>query len=102
MGDLVLKIVKQEATHDDNQAQENFSAQAIVPTIDIYTAKFFFNITQKMVEDAVDQRVSILEKNIEGRDQELMRIIRKIQARMFMQQNKPKLPWWKRLFSQGK
>lgn len=100
MGDLVLKIVKQETTPDDTQAQENLSTQAIVPTIDIYTAKFLFNITQKMVEDAVDRRVSILEKNIEGRDQEVMRIIRKIQARVMMQQNKPKLPWWRRLFSQ--
>ncbi|MDD3652645.1 MAG: hypothetical protein PHO01_00430 [Desulfotomaculaceae bacterium] len=99
MGDLVLKIVKQETTPDDTQAQENLSTQAIVPTIDIYTAKFLFNITQKMVEEAVDRRVSILEKNIELRDQEIMRIMRRIQARMIMQQNKPKEPWWRKLFA---
>jgi len=71
---------------------------AIVPTIDVYTAKVLFSLTKKMVEDTVDRRVSALEKNIENRDREIMRTIRKIQAQVVVQQNKTKLPWWRKLF----
>lgn len=101
MGDTALQIIKPETTSDDDQPQENLSTQSIVPTMDIYTARFLFNITQKMVEDTVDRRISLMEKNIEARDQEVMRIIRKIQARLIMQQNKTKLPWWRRFFAQN-
>jgi len=99
MGELVH--LNETISNSDQDSEVHYS-QAIVPTIDIYTARFLFNVTQKMVEDAVDRRVSILERNIEARDQEIMRAIRKIQARMVTQQNKVKLPWWRRLFSQHK
>ncbi|MCG9966683.1 hypothetical protein L9W92_01255 [Pelotomaculum terephthalicicum JT] len=73
-------------------------SQAVVPTIDVYTAKVLFSLTQKMIEDTVDKRVSALEKNIERRDQEVMRTIRRIQAQVIVQQNKSPLPWWKKIF----
>jgi len=102
MGELVHVKKLNEPTPDNGQDSGVHYSQAVVPTIDIYTARFLFNVTQKMVEDAVDRRISILERNIEARDQEIMRTIRKIQARMITQQNKAKPPWWRRLFSQGK
>ena len=72
--------------------------KAIVPTIDIYSAKVLLTLTQRMVEEAVDRRVSLLEKHIEDRDQEIMRAIRKMQAKMVIRQGNVQLPWWRRLF----
>ncbi len=76
-------------------------SRAIVPTIDIYTARALFNLTQKIVEDTVDKRVSLLEKKIEERDVEIMRSIRRIQSRMAIRQGREKLSWWQRLFNRG-
>lgn len=85
---------------DDDIEEEKYCSytQAIVPTIDVYTAKVLFSMTQKMIEDTVDKRVSALEKNIEQRDREIMRMIRKVQAQVIVRQAKPSLPWWKKLF----
>lgn len=110
MGDIVCIDKRNEAylakagtepgvqTEAGREPEEPCS-QAIVPTIDIYTARVIYNLTQKMVEEVVDRRVSLLEKRIEERDKEVMRTIRKIQARMVMEQNKIQQPWWRRLFS---
>ncbi|OPY57017.1 MAG: hypothetical protein A4E55_01876 [Pelotomaculum sp. PtaU1.Bin035] len=97
----LIKEILQESSYTDQNTDASYS-QAIVPTIDIYTAKILFNLTQKMVEDAVDRRVSILEKHIKERDKELMRNIRKIQAQTVILKNKTQQPWWRRLFNQGK
>lgn len=100
MGEL-LYAKKPDKNNATSGRQDNDSSpylQAIVPTIDIYTAKVLFNLTQKMVEDTVDRRISVLEKNIEHRDREVMRMIRRIQAQVVVQQNKPSLPWWRKLF----
>lgn len=113
MGDLVCMnkrdetdLIKDTADHDtvsdSNRETGGPYSQAVVPTIDIYAAKVLFNLTQKMVETAVDRRVSLLEKSIEERDKEMMRTIRKMQARMVMQHNKVQLPWWRRLFNREK
>lgn len=74
-------------------------SRAIVPTMDIYTARVIYNLTQRMVEEVVDRRVSLLEKRIEDRDREVMRTIRRMQARMVMEQNKVRQPWWRSLFA---
>jgi hypothetical protein len=99
MGDL-LYAKKPDENDLTNGEQDWYGpySRAIVPTIDIYTAKTLFSLTQKMVEDTVDRRVSALEKNIEKRDQEVTPIIRNIQAQGVVQQNKSKLPWWRKLF----
>jgi hypothetical protein len=76
--------------------------RAVVPTIDIYSAKFLLSLTQRMIEEAVDRRVTVLEKNIEARVQEIMRAIRKMQANMIIRQGKVQLPWWRRLFGVNK
>lgn len=102
MGDLIYARKQDEnGWTGDNNGWEGPYSQAIVPTIDVYTAKVLFSLTQKMIEDTVDKRVSALEKNIERRDQEVMRMIRRIQAQVVIQQNKPKslLPWWRKLFN---
>lgn len=75
---------------------------ALVPTIDLYKAKVLFNLTQKMVEDTVDRRVSLLEKRIKERDKEIMQSIRRIQSRIVMQNKTSKQPWWLRLFQRRK
>ncbi len=72
---------------------------AIVPTIDIYTARVLFNLTQKIVEDTIDKRVSFLEEKIEERDMEIMRSIRRIQSRMAIRHGREKLSWWQKVFS---
>lgn len=113
MGDLVcinkaneLDLTKAVAGGDNgttgNLGQNAASTKAIVPTMDIYAARVFFNLTQRMVEAAVDRRVSLLERKIDERDQEIMRIIRKMQAKMAVQKNKIQLPWWQKLFYRGK
>ncbi|OPX82167.1 MAG: hypothetical protein A4E52_02086 [Pelotomaculum sp. PtaB.Bin013] len=101
MGELIYARKQDEnSLTGDNHEWEGPYSQAVVPTIDVYTAKVLFSLTQKMIEDTVDKRVSALEKNIERRDQEVMRTIRRIQAQVVIQQNKPKSPltWWKKLF----
>lgn len=100
--DLIKVTVVHEPASNSNRESEVPYSRAVVPTIDVYAARVLFTLTQKMVEDAVDRRVSLLEKNIEGRDKEIMRTIRKMQARMVVQQNKVQLPWWRRLFYRGK
>ncbi len=77
-------------------------SQAVVPTVDIYTARILFDITQKMVEQTVDRRVSLLEKRIIERDKDIMRAIRKIQARTMLTEKQVKIPWWHKLFKKGK
>lgn len=72
--------------------------KAVVPTVDIYSAKILLTLTQRMIEEAVDRRVTLLEEKIEARDQEIMRAIRKMQAKMVIRQGKEQLPWWRRLF----
>lgn len=86
--------------HDSRKPDEH-CPQALVPTIDIYSARVLFSLTQKMVEDAVDRRVSLLEKRIDERDREVMRAIRKIQTRFLLHQDPVKLPWWRKLFQRG-
>lgn len=99
MGNLLYaKILDNNELTNGKPESDTHYSQAVVPTIDIYTAKVIFNLTQKMVEDTVDRRVSALEKKIEHRDHEVMRMIRRIQAQVVMQQNKHSLPWWKKLF----
>jgi hypothetical protein len=109
MGDL-MRIAKTDAVilnkGEDKETAEagTFHSRALVPTVDIYTARVFFNFTQKIVEETVDRRVSLLEEKIKDRDQEIMRSIRKLQARLVMQQqNKAAaaLPWWRKLFNRG-
>lgn len=99
MGDLVC-INKPDDSDRVKEAEiaETPCTNAVVPTIDIYSAKFLLTLTQRMVEEAVDRRVSLLEKNIEDRDQEIMRTIRKMQAKLVIRQGKVQLPWWRRLF----
>ena len=72
--------------------------RAVVPTVDLYSARVLFSLTQKMLEDTVDRRISLLEKRIEERDREVLRTIRKIQTRLLVQQSKAREPWWRRLF----
>jgi len=102
MGELIYARKQDEnGLTGDNHSREGHYSQAVVPTIDVYAAKVLFGLTQKMIEDTVDRRVSALEKNIERRDLEVMRTIRRIQAQVVIQQqNKPKSPltWWKKLF----
>jgi hypothetical protein len=99
MGDLVC-INRPDDSDRVTEAEisEVSRTNAVVPTIDIYSAKVLLTLTQRMVEEAVDQRVSILEKNLEERDREIMRAIRKMQAKMVIRQGKVQLPWWRRLF----
>jgi hypothetical protein len=101
MGDLVC-INRMDDSDRVTEAEiaEIPCTNAIVPTIDIYSAKVLLTLTQKMVEETVDHRVSLLEKKIENRDQEIMRAIRKMQARMVLRQGNVQLPWWRRLFGQ--
>lgn len=77
------------------------SSRAVVPTIDIYTARVIFDLTQRMVEDTVDKRVSLLEKKIEERDMEIMRSIRRIQSGIAIRHSREKTSWWQRLFNRG-
>ncbi|HQD76492.1 MAG: hypothetical protein RJR37_11420 [Peptococcaceae bacterium MAG4] len=108
MGDLVsiakndADILNKEENNEAAGAGASYS-RALVPTVDIYTARLFFNFTRNIVEETVDRRVSLLEEKIKDRDQELMRAIRKLQARLAMQQqNKAAaLPWWRKLFNRG-
>lgn len=86
----------------ETEIEEISRSTAVVPTIDLYSAKVLLTLTQRMVEETVDRRVSLLEKKIEERDQEITRAIRKIQARMVMRQAKMRQPWWRRLFGQKK
>ncbi|MDD4239653.1 MAG: hypothetical protein PHT62_14055 [Desulfotomaculaceae bacterium] len=99
MGDLVC-INRPDDSDRVTEAEisEISWTNAIVPTIDIYSAKVLLSLTQMMVEEAVDRRVSLLEKKIEDRDQEIMRAIRKMQAKLVIRQGKVQLPWWRRLF----
>jgi hypothetical protein len=99
MGDLVCLNRPDDTDRvAETEIAEISCTNAVVPTIDIYSAKFFLTLTQKMVEETVDRRVSLLEKNIEVRDQEIMRAIRKMQAKMVIRQGRLQLPWWRRLF----
>lgn len=100
--DLIKVTVEHESASSSNRESDAPYARAVVPTMDIYAARVLFNLTQKMVEDAVDRRVSLLEKHIAERDKEIMRTIRKVQARLVVQQNKVQLPWWRKLFNRGK
>jgi hypothetical protein len=77
-------------------------SNALVPTIDLYKAKVLFNLTQKMVENTVDRRISLLEKKIKKRDKEIMQSIRRIQSQMVMQRKTRQQPWWLRLFQRDK
>ncbi|MCL6635276.1 MAG: hypothetical protein K6T29_05845 [Peptococcaceae bacterium] len=109
MGDIVaidksketraVKGAEEKTVSGGGRDTEPPYARAVVPTIDIYAARVLYNLTQRMVEDVVDRRISLLEKQIEERDKEVMRTIRRIQAKMVMEQNKVQLPWWRRLFS---
>ncbi len=113
MGNLV-RINKPDAKDLEVNGTENLTVpesgpepevhepNALVPTIDIYKAKVLFNLTQKIVEDTVDRRVSLLEKRIKERDKEIMQSIRRIQSRMVMQNQTRQQPWWLRLFQRGK
>lgn len=86
-GDLVsiakndADILNKEENNEAAGAGASYS-RALVPTVDIYTARLFFNFTRNIVEETVDRRVSLLEEKIKDRDQELMRAIRKLQARL--------------------
>ncbi len=94
---------KEEENNETAEAETSYS-RALVPTVDIYTARMFFNFTRNIVEETVDRRVSLLEEKIKDRDQEIMRSIRKLQARLAMQQqNKAAaaLPWWRKLFNRA-
>ncbi|MDD2443242.1 MAG: hypothetical protein PHS52_01915 [Desulfotomaculaceae bacterium] len=91
-------IRKAKENLDDSTDPAPFS-RAVVPTIDIYTAKVIFDLTQRMVEDTVDKRVSLLEKKIEERDMEIMRSIRRIQSGMAIRNSREKTSWWQRLFN---
>lgn len=104
MGNLIhaRKIKEKKVVDRSAREQEELHSQAIVPTIDVYTAKIFFGLTKKMVEDTVDKRITALEKNIESRDQEVMRTIRRIQAQVTVQQTQISLPWWKKIFRKNK
>ncbi|NLI13586.1 hypothetical protein [Pelotomaculum propionicicum] len=113
MGNMVpLNIpVEKKAVHDPagealvsnaNTAPEEVSLKAVVPTIDIYAASVFLKISQKMFEDTLDSRISLLEKKLEERDREITRAMRRIQARMLLQQHKVHIPWWQKLFKKKK
>ncbi len=77
---------------------EEIPSKAVVPTIDIYSASVFLRISQKMFEDTLDSRISLLEKKLGERDRDIMRAMRRIQARMLLQQHKVHIPWWQKLF----
>ncbi len=81
---------------------EDIPSKAVVPTIDIYSASVFLRISKKMFEDTLDSRISHLEKKLGERDREIMRAMRRIQARMLLQQNKVRVPWWQKLFKKKK
>jgi len=81
---------------------EEIPSKAVVPTIDIYSASVFLKISQKMFEDTLDKRISLLEKKLGERDREIMRAMRRIQARMLLQQHKVHIPWWQKLFKKKK
>lgn len=102
MGDLVC-INRPDDSDRVTEAElaEISWTNAVVPTIDIYSAKVLLTLTQRMVEETVDRRVSQLEKNIQERDQEIMRAIRKMQAKMVIRQGNVQLPWWRRLFGKA-
>ncbi len=103
MGDLVCINRPDDSDRvTETEIKEISWSNAVVPTIDIYSAKVLLTLTQRMVEETVDRRVSQLEKNIKDRDQEIMRAIRKMQARMVIHQGKVQLPWWRRLFGGSK
>jgi len=99
MGDLVCinRLDDSDRVTEAEMAEIPWT-KAVVPTIDIYSAKVLLTLTQRMVEETVDRRVSLLEKHIEDRDQEIMRAIRKMQAKLVIRQGKVQLPWWRRLF----
>lgn len=99
--DLLKESMERDIELDRDMEPEISEWRAVVPTIDIYRAKLLFNLTQKMVEDTVDRRVSLLEKQIEERDKEIMRAIRKIQSRTAIK-GTDRRPWWQRLFQRGK
>lgn len=100
--DLIEVTATPETTSEGGQEAEAPASRAVVPTIDIYTARVLFNLTQKMVEETVDRRISLLEERIEDRDKEIMRTIRKMQARMIVHPGKIQVPWWRKLFQRGK
>jgi len=81
---------------------EKIPSKAVVPTIDIYSASVFLKISQKMFEDTLNSRISLLEKKLGERDREIMRAMRRIQARMLLQQHKVHIPWWQKLFKKKK
>ncbi len=95
-------IVNQDIAATSNLETEVPYRRAIVPTVDVYTARILFNFTQKIVEDTVDRRMSLLEKHLEERDKEIMRSIRRIQAQTAMRQSNIQKPWWRKLFKRGK
>ncbi len=85
-----------------NTVPEEVPLNALVPTIDIYAASVFLKISQKMFEDTLNSRISLLEKKLDERDREIMRAMRRIQARMLLQQHKVNIPWWRKLFKKKK
>lgn len=89
---------EQALISDADILQEDIPLRAVVPTIDIYSASVFIKISQKMFEDTLDSRISLLEKKLSDRDREIMRSIRRIQSRMLLQQSKVRVPWWQKLF----
>ncbi|MGI6492312.1 MAG: hypothetical protein GX949_04670 [Peptococcaceae bacterium] len=100
MGELVCINTTEQGdplAEQEQVAAENNWSRALVPTIDIYSAKVLLALTQRMVEDTVDRRISQLEKKMADRDQEVMRAIRKIQGRLAVRQEKVRLPWWRRV-----
>lgn len=100
MGELVcIKGTEQadQLVAQEREAAEYNGSRALVPTIDIYSAKVLLALTQRMIEDTVDRRMSQLEKRIADRDQELMRAIRKMQSRLAVRQEKVRLPWWRKV-----
>lgn len=96
-----IKDLEKQPGVDQFRELQSPLCQAVVPTIDLYSARVLFSLTQKMVEDALDKRVTLLEKRIEERDREVLRAMRKIQTRMMIQQSQVILPWWQRLFKRN-
>lgn len=100
--DTANNLTEQVIISNADRQPEETRSKAVVPTIDIYSARVFLKISQKMFEDTLDSRISLLEKRIGERDREIMRSIRRIQSRMLLQQNKVQLPWWRKLFKKEK
>ena len=111
MGNLMPFNMPDEKDTEHGPARQSFNvdilseeipSKALVPTIDIYSASVFLKISQKMFEDTLDNRISFLEKKLGERDREIMRSMRRIQARMLLQQHKVHIPWWQKLFKKKK